>query len=264
MPVFLVHSALGSSGYYANLARQLGRESPLYGINSVGLFGDAAPLATCEEMASHYIEEIRRVIPKGPYVFAGHSSGSYIAFEMCLRLAEKEAPLCVIIDQLPPRPVALADLAPLGDLNRHVVNLICLIATFYGQPPPNDPETLYQELRHRDDKDQLGLIAQWLRQLRLLPTTATPETAAAYLNVISLNYVAAARWSPRDRTYEGRLVVINVQDNKFPETSYAKWQRFCKQEIAMSRVPGNHVSLMVPPDVHALGERVTTALSGTA
>ncbi len=73
-----------------DLARHLGRSRRVYGI-SLGLA--AAPdeplpnPATLEALAAHYVEDLRRVQPSGPYRLLGHSLGGLLAFEMARRLA---------------------------------------------------------------------------------------------------------------------------------------------------------------------------------
>ncbi len=47
------------------------------------------PLSTIEEIAAHYISEIKSVAPRGPYAFAGFSLGGIIAFEMARQLVQQ-------------------------------------------------------------------------------------------------------------------------------------------------------------------------------
>jgi aspartate racemase len=97
IPFFCVHADSGHVFLYRDLALQLGREQPVYGFESRGLDGISAPLATVEEMAAHYIEEMRDVAPRGPYCLGGFCFGAYIALEMAHRLQAEgeEVPLLV-------------------------------------------------------------------------------------------------------------------------------------------------------------------------
>jgi amino acid adenylation domain-containing protein len=81
-PLFCVHAQSGQVVFYEALARHLGPEQPFYGLQSLGLDGLHPPLTTVEEMAAHYIREIRTVQPAGPYFLGGFCVGAYIAFEM--------------------------------------------------------------------------------------------------------------------------------------------------------------------------------------
>ena len=85
-PFYCVHGAAANVLYLEGLARHLSPEIPLYGIQSRGLDGVQQPLASAEEMAAYYIEEICKVQPHGPYYLGGLSFGGAIAFEMAQQL----------------------------------------------------------------------------------------------------------------------------------------------------------------------------------
>ena len=67
--------------FYYDLARHLGPDQPLYGLQAQGLDGSQEPQRSFEEMASHYIEEMRAVQPEGPYHLGGDCLGGVIAYE---------------------------------------------------------------------------------------------------------------------------------------------------------------------------------------
>jgi phthiocerol/phenolphthiocerol synthesis type-I polyketide synthase E len=85
-PLFCIHGASGNVLIYRDLSRHLGPDQPFYGLQAQGLDGSVDRLATVEEMASLYIEEIRRVQPKGPYLVGGYCLGGTIAFEIAQQL----------------------------------------------------------------------------------------------------------------------------------------------------------------------------------
>jgi thioesterase domain-containing protein len=81
-----MHAGAGTILFYHDLARRLGPDQPIYGLQAQGLYGKATPHATVEEMAAHYIQEIRTVQPEGPYQLAGFCFGATLAFEMAQQL----------------------------------------------------------------------------------------------------------------------------------------------------------------------------------
>ena len=101
-PFFCVHPLWGDVLIYRPLARLLGPDQPFYGLRAVGSDGSEMRSAfdTIEEMAAHYIREIRTVQPHGPYLLGGFSLGGVVAFEMArqLRGAGHEVGLLVVID----------------------------------------------------------------------------------------------------------------------------------------------------------------------
>ncbi|WP_394836710.1 amino acid adenylation domain-containing protein [Pendulispora rubella] len=94
-PFFFMHPVGGNVLCYAELARALGREQPFYGLQALPDQGD-----TLEEMARHYIAEIRQVQPHGPYRLGGWSMGGVLAFEMAqqLRAAGEAIALLTLLD----------------------------------------------------------------------------------------------------------------------------------------------------------------------
>ena len=85
-PVFCVHGGGGTVLHLEPLARRLGSDQPFYGLQSRGLYGGAAPLQTVQEMATHYLTEMREVNPDGPWLLTGYCFGAIVAFELASRL----------------------------------------------------------------------------------------------------------------------------------------------------------------------------------
>ncbi|MBC8647301.1 MAG: non-ribosomal peptide synthetase, partial [Thermoanaerobaculia bacterium] len=85
-PFYCVHAVGGNVLTYADLARRLGPDQPVYGLQAVGLDGLRPPDGTLEEMGRHYADEIRRFQPEGPYALGGTSAGGLIAYEVARQL----------------------------------------------------------------------------------------------------------------------------------------------------------------------------------
>jgi thioesterase domain-containing protein/acyl carrier protein len=99
-PLFCVHGVSGQVLFLRNLARRLSEKQPLYGIQSAGLDGKSPALSRIEDMAAHYIAEMRRYQPRGPYYLVGYSMGGWVAFEMAhqLRAAGERVAMLAMID----------------------------------------------------------------------------------------------------------------------------------------------------------------------
>ncbi len=89
-PLFLIHAGGGYVFFYRALALRLGKDRPVYGIRaeteSDGLKLPFAKSKSIEEIAAHYISEIKAVRPEGPYSLGGACVGGAIAFEMARQL----------------------------------------------------------------------------------------------------------------------------------------------------------------------------------
>jgi pimeloyl-ACP methyl ester carboxylesterase/acyl carrier protein len=87
-PLFCIHGESGNLLMYRSLARHLGPDQPIYGLQPQGLDGKQAPLRRIEDMAARYIKEIQIIQPEGPYFLAGYCMGGTIAFEMAQQLSQ--------------------------------------------------------------------------------------------------------------------------------------------------------------------------------
>jgi amino acid adenylation domain-containing protein len=86
-PFFAVPGVGGNVLVFARLAKLLGEDQPFYGLQARGLDGKEKPFMRVEEMAAHYIAEIRSVQPEGPYLIGGTCTGGLVAYEMGQQLA---------------------------------------------------------------------------------------------------------------------------------------------------------------------------------
>jgi non-ribosomal peptide synthetase component F/thioesterase domain-containing protein len=84
--LFCAHGAGGNVLIYRALARHLGPEQPVCGLQCQGLDGKRAYLTRVEDMATLYVNEIRKTQPHGPYFLGGYCMGGTIAFEMARQL----------------------------------------------------------------------------------------------------------------------------------------------------------------------------------
>jgi thioesterase domain-containing protein len=87
-PLFLAHAVGGNVLNYLPIASAAAPGRAVYGLQSPGLDGAEAPLATIEAMATRYARAIRGRQPHGPYLLAGGSMGGVLALEIARRLRE--------------------------------------------------------------------------------------------------------------------------------------------------------------------------------
>ena len=103
-PFFAVPGVGGNVLVFARLAKLLGDAQPFYGLQARGLDGKEKPFMRVEEMAAHYIEEIRSVQPHGPYLIGGTCTGGLAAYEIAQQLtALGEEVILVVMESWHPR-----------------------------------------------------------------------------------------------------------------------------------------------------------------
>jgi len=103
-PLFLVAGVGGHVLIFRELARLLGDEQPVFGLQGIGLDGKEPPISNMERIARRYIEEIVSIQPQGPYYISGWSMGGVIAYEIARQLlAEgRELGALIVLDAYAP------------------------------------------------------------------------------------------------------------------------------------------------------------------
>lgn len=103
-PFFAVPGVGGNVLVFARLAKLLGNDQPFYGLQARGLDGKEKPFMRVEDMAAHYIDEIRSVQPQGPYLIGGTCTGGLAAYEIAQQLtAQGEKVILAVIESWHPR-----------------------------------------------------------------------------------------------------------------------------------------------------------------
>lgn len=102
VPLLCVH------GDEANhfLPRYLHAEQPFYGTIHQGEDGRPMRFTTVEAIATHYIDEFLRLVPKGPFNVCGYSFGGLVAFEIARQLRQmgQQVPMVIMLDTYAPEP----------------------------------------------------------------------------------------------------------------------------------------------------------------
>jgi FkbH-like protein len=103
--LFLVHDGLGETLLYLNLARRLPKTMTVYGIEPKRLPGIPLAHASIQEMAAFYVDQIREIQPRGPYLLGGMCAGGVIAYQMaaCLMSAGELVQMVTILDGATPQ-----------------------------------------------------------------------------------------------------------------------------------------------------------------
>jgi amino acid adenylation domain-containing protein len=101
--LFCIHPGGGMSWCYSGLLRHLDPETGIYGLQAVGLDGEAELPGSIEQMAADYLAKIRELQPHGPYHLLGWSFGGVIAHAIAtgLQADGERVALLAILDGYP-------------------------------------------------------------------------------------------------------------------------------------------------------------------
>ncbi|MDQ3802878.1 MAG: amino acid adenylation domain-containing protein, partial [Acidobacteriota bacterium] len=259
-PLFFVHPIGGTVFCYLELAKLLGEDQPLYGLQAPGAFGEREPLSRIEDLAAHYVSTIRDVQPHGPYRLGGWSMGGVVAFEMARQLLERgeEVAFLALIDSaVPKRPAPSKDSAE-GEA-RLLSGFLRDLGAQFGKELPD----ISERLRRLPALEQLAYLVEQAGAHDLLP----PQTGAAQLEsllkVFKNNWRALSSYVPGK--YAGRLLLFRAAaalgDARVDPVM--GWGHLA-EEVATYPVPGNHYTLMTSPHVQALAALVKAQLEDGA
>jgi amino acid adenylation domain-containing protein len=223
-PFFCVHGVGGNVIGFQKLAWRMRPDYPFYGLQSQGLDGQRPLHTSIEDMAAHYIEEIRTVQPKGPYQLGGFSLGGVVAYEIARQLEARgeEVALLVLFDTYATNP----EQVKLGDILRNP-GLIQL-------------RQLPEEVRRKIN--------------RMMIARRTPE----YLKkVMRTNAQAGERYTLdryTSRPFRGKAVLLRANDNWLVKGDpYTKWSEVV-DELETIEIGGFHMDLLHGPEVGELAE----------
>ena len=117
-PLFFVHQGYGEVFQYKRVAERLRDDIPLYGLEARGLRDGLEPRTTVEEMATAYIEDIRFVQPRGPYLLIGFSFGGHVAWEITQQLEALGEEIRLLLVDIGPAITVKAKMNPLRKVGR--------------------------------------------------------------------------------------------------------------------------------------------------
>jgi len=228
-PFFCVHGVGGNVVGFVELARQMKPGYPFYGLQSQGLDGKHVCHARIEDMAAHYLNEIRNVQASGPYHLGGFSLGGLVAYEMACQLLER------------------------GE----EVNLLVLFDTYASNPKPVN-ESLLDLLRH-PTLAQVQRLPQALRKKvrRTIRAWRLPEVLK---KVGRANAHAAEQY--RLRPYRGKATLLRASDTwRVSDDPYAAWKQLVG-ELETIEIPGTHMEILREPHVSRLADYLKGCIDG--
>lgn len=248
-PLFLVHPAGGHVFPYLHLAQFLGVDQPCYGLQARGLEDGHDPHILIEDMAAYYIQAVRTVQPKGPYLLGGWSMGGVVAFEMAQQLhAQGElVALLAIFDGRIPTPDVFF---PEQDLEA-----ISLVERYFGIS--FGPMESLTEL---PEDDQLAFILEQAKISGLVPAELDASQARRFVALLRSDLRATQNYQLR--VYAGRITFFKASETLENTSSDPTmgWSDWARGGVEVHIVPGNHANMIYEPHVEVLARKLTECL----
>lgn len=253
--LYLVHPAGGNVLCYFELAKELGDEYVVYGLQSTGLYNKN--VNTVSDMARFYLEEISLPENTEDVVFAGWSMGALIAFEMARQVKEKsgKCPKLMIIDQLAPVEESVGKgRIPDDNIDRMLV-FAGKVAHLVGQPLGISAASL----RNMNKEGQSEVFLTAFKSVNLVPPDISLNDFHGYLELMIHHNEITSYCRPG--FYDGKTLLIRAEDSLPPLDNQGKipartadlgWERLVGANLTIENIPGNHVSIIAQPYVKNL------------
>ena len=273
-PFFCVHGGGGNVLSMRDLVVHLPHDQPFYGLQAVGLDGKSAPFSSVEEAAEYYVEQIRKVQPRGPYYLGGNCYGGLVALEMARRLRSIRETVGVV--------------AMIDTYNFAYGSFISKPKLFYCNLLFFLRRSLYhlRKLGRIKPRDWGSYLMSRARTFLLMTRSVAQiaqkeggnqfppnfqhadaqaidgrgELGGALIRVRDAILVATRKYVPK--IYDGHLLVFAAKtrdDDPYRDRALG-WLPVARGGVTAYEIEGDHVSIFRNPNVGAVAEKLDRAL----
>lgn len=260
-PVFLLHAIEGDLRDCQRLAQTLGEKYEVHGLQASGVDGQGECGRVLSDMASHYIDKIRHIQREGPYYLIGHSMGGLLAFEMArqLKAVYRQAVARLIVLDVGPQEKNY--LPPMSDSQ-----LLLRLAFYFDIFLDNSgfeylgslslSEGIDFLLQHSNSPSNPQSMSPKKSQSKALRSRMHTQASLfeAHYQAVQTYHASA---------YEGRVDIFTAsgnQEHRLNNRDLAnEWSELCSSVVAASSA-GSHFSMLKPPNVVQLGEKIQLLL----
>jgi acetoacetyl-CoA synthetase len=233
-PVFITHGIGSSVMDFFELVKHIETPRPIYGMQARGTDGVDEPLDTIEDMAQFFLDAIKAIQPRGPYLLIGYSLGGLITLEMaqCLIMNGEKVALLALLETYPHR--SYLPFGPRVQLStrlvRHHASAMMKLPA-RGVVPYIRGGSEYRWKASQDPGESEG---------NNFP--GGELSTLAMLRVSQKAKSALARYRPR--AYGGRIRFVKAAISlRFPENPRAVWADLLPQ-LEVEIVPGTHQGIV--------------------
>jgi thioesterase domain-containing protein len=213
-------------------------------------------------MAAHYVGEIRKIRPQGPYLLGGLCAGGVVAYEMALQFEDlgESAKLVAVFDAAAPEAERRPNLENQRRLAR--IRLVLgddsparVVRTMLAKVGNYAAFQLQNGLKHVWDRAAVASLRICLDQGLPLPPWARR------LDVRSVYNVAEAEYRP-GRPLREEILLFRASEGEGSEEPYVRlyvdpmlgWGQRSQRGARAFDVPGGHGSMLQEPNVAVLAE----------
>lgn len=260
-PLFGIHYLGKGQEFYRNIARYLDPEQPVYGLDywlatQTQEWNEDHP-TRLEDLATHYIAEMRTIQPQGPYFMAGLSFGGILAYEMAQQLHAQgeKVGLLVLFDTASPL-LPISTFAP-SSLKNHLANLAKI-----GLKEKLDYilERVNSKIKEKTPAwltdNYLNIVSKFYSMMGF-PIPYSLHHAL----ILAANEKIAREYRPRN--YPGEVTLFRASEKivKYYGSDDLGWSSLAKKGVEIHEVPGAHLSIFEEPHVKVLSQTLMDCIN---
>jgi aspartate racemase len=245
-PLFLC----GGVSIYHPLVAHLDAEQPVYGLAGQAIPGKN-PLEPFrfEELAAHYIKEMRSLQPEGPYYLGGLSFGGLVALEMAQQLLAQgqKVEFLALFDTILPKAYR-----PLPVYQRVGFHLNLLLE--------RGPSYVFRQFQERFQKLKKTVMRMYSKSY--VQRQGDVPHAMEYFAMQELNREAERAYVPQ--AYSGKITLFRATNRVDAATAYVApdlgWTDLAQGGLEIYDISGDHIEIFKEPHVRMLGENLSKCL----
>lgn len=266
-PLFFVHGLGGGMLWgYTNLSRHLGPAQPVYAFKSRGS-DQLEEFSRIEEMAAHYVADLRAFRPNGPYCLGGYCFGGNVAYEMArqFRARGQSVSLLALFNSMSPNSSYFKARWSPGLALKFMQNSWHWLR-YFGQWRPEQRRDFFRR------KARL-LKKKARRWFGASNPEATSIEARDWLDLSQYAEYERKLWDIHIRNlrdyvpkpYAGHLTLFRTRVHPFFcsfDPTFG-WAELAEEGVTVKLVPGGHESILEEPHVGILARELLAILPGT-
>ena len=211
------------------------------------------------DMAAHYIKEMREFQPNGPYLLGGRSFGGTVAFEMACQLHDQGAEVGLL---------ALLDTYPVGYFKLHAGSDTL---RFRMDRLRKRFKSHYQNLRQLSAREKVGYLfgklqyapakikRAGLQPLYGLMKRRDQSLPRVLRNIEQLSFMATNQYVPR--VFDGSAALFCATGDLTASYDLEQgWRELIKGDIEIHQIPGDHINIIKEPFVGHLAQELKLCL----
>jgi thioesterase domain-containing protein len=267
-PLLFFPTFCGETSYAHGIARHLGRDQPVWGVQPSDPMNEGESYLPLEEIARRYADELCALQPDGSFRLAGYCFAGVLAYETACQLVDRgrEVKLVAVIESgiSQDRPPSVAGV--IGISLSFVRNLPDWVLDNILRTEPNGfiagLNNHLQLLRKRGSRVLSSGSSMPLKP-ELGEFFDVNRLPRKYVQMMELNLRALGEYTPKH--YPGRLTLFRAGTRPLFHSQSADlgWSEWVTGGVEILSIPGHHVSILKEPSVQVLARKLQSAIENS-